>query len=260
MSVPRSKITWTDFSGGDANFVLRGRAAGDCEASAGCANCYAAAILRRSGQTPEHTTWNGDKLLRLTRAKFEPGDTPFRRGPGSKPLVFVCDMGDLLHDAVPTTFILQALFMMADRQDVEWQVLTKRAERLAYIGERYFWPANVWAGVSVENQQAADERIPLLVKVPARVRFLSCEPLLGPVQLYPHMGITGGGIKWVIVGGESGPKRRRFDPAWARNILEACRYAYRVAFFYKQSGGLQPGTDAELDGVVYHQFPVTGSL
>lgn len=278
MSVPRSKITWTDYSGGPANFVLRGRSAGDCEVSPGCANCYAGAILRRSGATSAHTTWSDAKLRQLAHTKFLSGEMPFRRGPGSTPLVFVCDMGDLFHEAVPTTFILMALHAMADRPDVDWQVLTKRPRRMAYIGSEYFWPSNVWAGTSVENRAMAAERIPWLLEVPAKVRFLSMEPLLERVDLrsvvvaderelnaltgegqwtVQHIAVSpepGASVNWVIVGGESGPKRRPFDSAWARTLRDQCQAA-GVAFFYKQGSARFPGQDDQLDGRTWKEFP-----
>lgn len=259
--VPRSRIGWTDFSGGDANFVLRGRAAGDCEVSPGCANCYAGEILRRSGATGERTSWSEKKLNRLARAKFEAGDAPFRRGPGSRPLVFVCDMGDLFHEAVPMSFIVAALNVMAARSDVDWQVLTKRAQRMSFVADCYGWPQNVWAGVTAENEAAAVERIQLLRLVGAKVRFVSCEPLLGPVDLSEYLPDDSiGGVEfeawihWVIVGGESGRKRRAFDVAWARELREQCR-ASGTAFFFKQGSDLRPGRDDLLDGVSVKEFP-----
>lgn len=285
--IKRSNITWTDYSGGDANFVIRGRTAGDCEVSPGCANCYAGAILRRNSRTPEQTTYYPDKLARL--ARWQPLDadvTTYRRGRGSRPMVFVCDMGDLFHEAVPDWFILDALGAMAYRGDVDWQVLTKRPARMADIVRMYGgWPANVWAGVTVEDQTRADERIPLLLKVPAQVRLLSCEPLLGPLDLthIPYQGDTAylldvlrgeygngnGGtpfcfgmsslkpVNWVIVGGESGPRRRAFDVTWARVLRDQCQAA-GVAFFYKQGTALRPGQDNFLDGRLWQQFPRGG--
>lgn len=258
----RSNITWTDWSGGDANFVIRGRTAGDCEVSPGCAHCYAGAILRRNGQTPEHTTVYPDKLARLARWQPVEAGTPYRRGAGSRPLVFVCDMGDLFHDAVPGGFIRDALDMMEQRADVDWQVLTKRPESMAEIArKRKDWPVNVWAGVTVENQRTADERIPLLLQVPSRVRFLSMEPLLGAEDIRPYLpNLEIGGaefepwINWVIVGGESGPKRRPFSLDWARDLRDQC-HAAGVAFFFKQGSGLRPGTGDVLDGQTYKQFP-----
>ena len=291
--IKRSNITWTDYSGGDANFVIRGRTAGDCEVSPGCANCYAGTILRRNSRTPEQTTYYPDKLARL--ARWQPLDadvSAYRRGRGSRPMVFVCDMGDLFHEAVPDWFILDALGAMAYRGDVDWQVLTKRPARMADIVRMYGgWPANVWAGTTVEDQARADERIPLLLQVPARVRFLSCEPLLGPVTFRPYAltkrpcpvccaedalgesrgtqshpincgwrhdtGQGGSGIDWVIGGGESGPRRRAFDVTWARVLRDQCQAA-GVAFFYKQGTALRPGQDNFLDGRLWQQFPRGG--
>lgn len=249
MTVKRSNISWTDYSGGDANFVIRGRVAGDCEVSPGCAHCYAGAILRRNSRTSERTAYYPDKLARLARTVFVPGETPYRRGVHARPTVFVCDMGDLFHEAVPDWFILDALGVMAYRDNIDWQVLTKRPVRMVEMVRMYGgWPANVWAGVTVEDQARADERIPLLAQVPAVVRFLSMEPLLGPVYRIPE------GVNWIIVGGESGPKRRPFGKSWAGYVRDWC-VQRGVPFFYKQGAALRPGQDTLLDGRLWQQYP-----
>jgi protein gp37 len=250
MSIPRSTIGWTDYSGGDANFVLRGKAPGECEVSAGCANCYAYALRNRDPKrAADVTTWDAGKLARLARVRL--GGEGLRRGPGARPMCFVVDMGDLFHPRVPEDFIMQALGIMGDRADVDWQVLTKRPERMAALwGDVRPWPGNVWAGVTAETQAMAAARIPHLARVPAPVRFVSVEPMLEPVIL------DLGGLAWVICGGESGPGRRPFDVAWARGLGDRCDAA-GVPFFYKQGSARYPGRDCILDGAERKAWPTT---
>jgi protein gp37 len=177
----RSKIEWCDYSGGYLNFIRRGKA-GDCGCSPACAHCYALRIGERFGNLPDHTTIYPDRLEKLERQKF-PQDGN-RRGPGSKPLAFVCDTGDIAHPLVPDGFIWQAMGVMAGRDDVDWLVLTKRAERMRdllkwargdYIeqhGPRYapisLAPApNIWHGATICNQPEADRIVPVLLDTPA---------------------------------------------------------------------------------------------
>lgn len=245
----RSKIGWTDYSGGVANFVLRGKARGDCECSEGCANCYAQALRNRNPKEAEDTTtFSPDKLRRLLRAGFCEKGRYYRRGPGSRPMVFVVDMGDLFHSAVPDPFIMRALATFTARWDVDWQVLTKRADRLARLWSCAELPPNVWVGVTAENQRRADERLPFLAQVPAAVRFVSVEPMLEPVRL------DLAGVHWVICGGESGPGRRPFDKAWAEALREQCEVA-GVPFFFKQGAARWPGHDDLLGGERMKQWP-----
>jgi len=147
--------------------------------------------------------------------------------------VFVNSMSDLFHEEVPEEFIRQVFAVMRRAHWHNFQVLTKRAARLEAIGPRLPWPSNVWMGVSIENQQHLG-RIRQLRSVPAAVRFLSIEPLLGPITSLPLHGIG-----WVILGGESGPKSRPMRPEWARAIRDACLRAH-VPFFFKQWGEWAP--------------------
>ena len=149
--------------------------------------------------------------------------------------VFVCDMCDLFHTDVQDEMVDQVFAVFALRQDVTWQVLTKRPERMAAYLHSHpkYLVANVWLGVSVENQELADDRIPYLLQCPAAVRFLSCEPLLGRVGLSPHLERQ---IDWVIVGGESGPMARPCEVDWMRSIIQQCDLA-DVPCFVKQLGG-----------------------
>lgn len=189
------------------------------------------------------------------------------------------------------TDVRRRLFALIDRTpNLDWLLLTKRPEnvlRMAFDcwcqrvpghvqqnagdGRRWKFPPNLWLGVSVEDQAAAEERIPHLLRVPAAVRFLSCEPLLGPVDLRQWLTSTrtnwraAGGtyetagiepsIDWVIVGGESGPHARPMDPAWARSIRDQCRAA-NVPFFFKQAGGRGKDKGGDLlDGELIQEFP-----
>jgi protein gp37 len=170
-------------------------------------------------------------------------------------MIFVNSMSDLFHEDVPGQFIESVLSVMAEAHWHTFQVLTKRSDRLVQLAPRLSWPDNVWMGVSVENQRWAD-RAEDLRKVPARVRFLSCEPLLGPLRLDLR------GIHWVIVGGESGVRARPMKAEWVRDIRRQCEEA-GVAFFFKQWGaydemGQRLGKKLAgrvLDGETWNEFP-----
>ena len=140
-------------------------------------------------------------------------------------------MSDLFHENIPLTFISQVFDVMERAHWHKFQVLTKRAERLAEFADLLRWPENVWLGVTVENRSYLN-RIDYLRNVPAAVRFLSLEPLLGPL---PNMDLSN--INWVIVGGESGPSARPMDEEWVLDIQQQCRKA-NVSFFFKQWGGV----------------------
>jgi protein gp37 len=144
--------------------------------------------------------------------------------------IFVNSMSDLFHKDVPFEFISRVFDVMRRASWHQFQVLTKRADRLEDVSSSLFWPENVWMGVSVENSTYSS-RIDRLRRTPAKVRFLSLEPLLGPL---PDLDLTG--IDWVIVGGESGRGARPMDERWVLDIQDQCRVA-RVAFFFKQWGG-----------------------
>ncbi len=241
---------------------------GCAKVTQGCKHCYAERDWARLAHLP---AYEGRAFTDVT-CHPERLDQPLR---WSKPrMIFVNSMSDLFHEDVPDEFIDQVFAVMALAQDHTFQVLTKRPERmLAYLteraaGGRHVWRAgqqikmpggrekpapgwplpNVWLGVSVENQAAADERIPLLLQTPAAVRWVSCEPLLGSVDLrevvmpdgdtlgtYLHNDGEQAGLDWVVVGGESGPKARPMHPDWARRLRDQCEDA-RVPFFFKQTG------------------------
>ena len=165
--------------------------------------------------------------------------------------IFVNSMSDLFHEEVPDEFILQTFKVMAKADWHLFQILTKRAERLAKLSPRLPWPNNVWQGVSVESADYT-WRIEHLLQAPAIVRFISVEPLLGPIPRLPLKGIS-----WVIVGGESGPNYRPVQAEWIREIRDQCRRA-KVPFFFKQWGGITSKAGGRrLDRKVWNEMPST---
>jgi protein gp37 len=190
-------------------------------------------------------------------------------------VVFVNSMSDLFHSDIPDDFVAKVFVTMALTAQHTYQVLTKRPRRMAHLlateefeqlmarelvdqgrsSFEYDWPLpNVWLGTSVENQEWADKRIPLLLEAPAAVRFLSCEPLLGSVDLTDYLD-TEGALHWVIVGGESGPGYRPMQLEWARSLKDQCKEA-GVPYFFKQWGGRTPKAGGrELDGRTYDEMP-----
>ena len=165
-------------------------------------------------------------------------------------LIFVNSMSDLFHPKVPLEFIRNVFATMEACPQHTFQILTKRSKRLAEMASRLPWPANVWMGVSVEDDRVL-HRVDDLRTVPAAVRFLSCEPLIGPVG---ELDLDE--IDWVIVGGESGPGARSMQIEWVRSIFRACRRS-NAAFFFKQWGGVQKHlTGRELRGRTYDEMPL----
>jgi len=163
--------------------------------------------------------------------------------------IFMNSMSDLFHDSIPEHFIRQVFDVMARARQHIFQVLTKRSERLVNLAPHLPWPPNVWQGVSIESAAYAHRACHLMV-VPAAVRFLSVEPLLGPIQELPLTG-----IQWVIVGGESGPHHRPVSPDWVRLVRDQCLTA-GVPFFFKQWGGRTPKAGGrELDGRTWDDMP-----
>ena len=164
-------------------------------------------------------------------------------------VVFVNSMSDLFHEAVPAEFIAAVFDAMADADRHTFQILTKRADRLAELAPTLSWPRNVWMGVSVESAAYA-WRIDRLRQTNAAIKFLSLEPLLGPL---PRLDLKV--IDWVIVGGESGPGARPMEIGWVRDIREQCARAC-VPFFFKQWGGvLKKARGRVLDGRTYDEMP-----
>ncbi len=210
----RSSIEWTETTWNPVT--------GCTQISPGCAHCYAKTFAERFRGVSGHTYEDGfDLQLRSERL-----DQPLR---WKKPrTIFVNSMSDLFHSGVPDEYIRQVFHSMESATQHRFQVLTKRPERLVQLASSLPWPSNVWMGVSVENQRFAD-RVKELRKVPAAVRFLSCEPLLGSLELDLR------DIHWVIAGGESGSGARAMHPDWVRRVRDQCAVA-GVPFFFKQWG------------------------
>ena len=239
-----TEITWNPTTGCD-------------RISPGCDNCYALTLARR--------------LKAMGSAKYQADGDSRTSGPGfgltvhpdallmpyrwgSPRTVFVNSMSDLFHARVPFEFVAQVFGVIADTPQHTYQVLTKRSRRLRKIASRLTWPPNLWMGVSVEASDAL-YRVDDLRTVPAAVRFLSCEPLLGPLE-----GLRLDGIGWVIAGGESGPGHRSLDVSWVTDIRDACVDG-GVPFFFKQWGGRTPKQGGrELDGRLWDQYPAVRAV
>jgi len=259
----KTSIEWTDASW---NPIV-----GCTEVSPGCANCYAARLAAtRLRHVSEYETL-AESISDSPNERKNPrwtGEVRFLPERLEEPLhwrkprkIFVCDMGDLFHEKVTDQWLFAVFGVMGGASQHTFQVLTKRPERMQrflnmpIIKEKFLrafsrWPLpNVWLGVSVENQHFADERIPLLLQTPAAVRWISCEPLLGPVDLRAPTEFVrpwlDKGIDWVVCGGESGPNARPMHPDWARSLRDQCQAA-GVPFFFKQWGEWAPM--GEIDG------------
>jgi protein gp37 len=238
-SIEWTEATWNPTTGCD-------------KISTGCDNCYALTLAKR--------------LKAMGAAKYQTDGDPRTSGPGfgitlhsdalhlpymwrQPRLVFVNSMSDLFHARVPVWFIQRVFSVMAETRQHTYQVLTKRPRRLRTIAERLDFPPNVWIGTSVENADTLG-RVDDLRQIPAAVRFLSCEPLLGPLA-----EIDLNRIHWVIAGGESGPGHRAMNPAWVTDLRDACQNA-GVPFFFKQWGGRTPKSGGrELSGRTYDEMP-----
>ena len=217
---------------------------GCTKVSPGCKNCYAERIANRLHKAGQPRYRNGFDVT----PQPDLLDLPLRwRQPR---LVFVNSMSDLFHEDIPVDYIGKVFATMRAADRHIFQVLTKRAERLVDVAPKLDpWPENVWMGVSVEQADYA-WRVGMLRDVSARTKFLSLEPLLGPLlDLDLH------GIDWVIVGGESGPGARPMDAAWVRDIRAQCD-EQGVAFFFKQWGGVNKKRAGRLlDGQTYDAMP-----
>lgn len=285
-----TKIEWTHHT---VNFYW-----GCSKVSPACENCYAEALDKRYHGG---VNWHGQRMPRLEKAREECLKLERRAvKTGERILCFVESMGDWLDPDVPVEWLAYLLDTIRICPHVTFQLLTKRPElwreRITKSmefgilfdpptsdeGDFINWldgwlcgepPANVWIGCTVENQEMADKRIPELLKIPARVRFLSCEPLLGPVNLRSVAYIRAGGqtiidtltghmpnafsgtkpiwarIDWIICGGESGPKARPMHPDWARGLRDQCK-ADGVPFFFKQWGEWAHTSQARYDQTI----------
>jgi protein gp37 len=245
----RSRIEWTETTWNPTTGCDR--------VSAGCDNCYALTLAKRL-QAMGLEKYRTDGDARTSGPGFglalHPHELAAPLRWRSPRLVFVNSMSDLFHARVPLAFLQEVFAVMEQTPQHTYQILTKRPLRLARLAPRLAWPANVWVGVSVENAATLD-RVAHLRRVPAAVRFLSCEPLLGPLDdLDLH------DIDWVIAGGESGARHRPIEPAWVRTIRDRCR-ASGTPFFFKQWGGRTPKSGGRLlDGRVWDEQPSRSRL
>ena len=222
--------------------------------SPGCTNCYAMRMARRL-EAMGNSKYAGTTRLSGGRAKWNGVvrlDEESLKLPASwrtGRMIFVNSMSDLFHEKVPLAFIKRVFKTMQETPQHTYQILTKRAQRLEQISPSLVWPKNVWMGVSVENVEYI-QRVDHLRRTNAAVKFLSLEPLLGPLD---ELDLSE--IDWVIAGGESGPGARPVDPDWVRTIRDQCSEA-AVAFHFKQWGGVnKKKTGRVLDGRTWDQFP-----
>lgn len=211
--------------------------------SPGCRHCYAERMAHRL-QAMGNPRYQNGFAVTLHHDQIE---LPLR---WTKPqMIFVNSMSDLFHRDVPTEFIAEVFAVMQRASHHTFQVLTKRAKRLSSLAPALPWPENLWMGVSVETQHVTP-RLDCLRDVPAAVRFVSFEPLLGPVE-----DTDLAGIHWAIVGGESGPGARPMKVEWVRSLRDQCAAA-SVPFFFKQWGGVQRAkAGRRLDGRLWDEFP-----
>lgn len=240
-SIEWTEVTWNPTTGCD-------------RISAGCDNCYALTLAKR--------------LRAMGAPKYQNDGDPRTSGPGfgitthpktlleplswkSPRTVFVNSMSDLFHAKVPISFVKDVFDVISETPQHTYQILTKRSLRMRKLADKFEWPDNLWMGVSVEDSRVFS-RIDHLRDVPAAVRFLSCEPLLGSLN-----SINLREIDWVIGGGESGPRNRPMDINWARGLRDSCVNA-GVPFFFKQWGGRTPkALGRELDGRAWNEMPAT---
>lgn len=271
-----TKIEWTDLT---VNPI-----SGCSPLSEGCQNCYAARMAKRLAGR-----FGYDKTDPF-RVTFHPGQIEKVLKIKKPKKIFVCSMGDLFHPDVPFDWVRQVTDVMAQSPQHTYQILTKRPERMREYWEESGWTdadewPNVWLGVTAENQKTADERIPVLVDIPAAVRFVSAEPMLEKINLeglfgewcdYKYACDEGGGdlggypascppgcegctpsptryepgLDWVIVGAETGPGVRPMNPDWARDVRDQCTATGTPFFFKKMSGG------ADIpDDLMIREFP-----
>ena len=230
-----SRIEWTD--------VTWNPVTGCTKVSAGCKFCYAEVMAKRLHAMGQPRYRNNFKLT----LHEDLIDLPKKwRKPRR---VFVNSMSDLFHQDVPLSFIERVFETMAACPSHVFQVLTKRSDRLVEVCDRLCWPENVWMGVSIEDQRVT-QRARDLQKVPAAIRFLSLEPLLGPL---PSLDLDG--IQWVIVGGESGRSPRPMCESWVHDIRDQCLES-NVAFFFKQWGGTNKKKAGRiLEGRAWDEMP-----
>jgi protein gp37 len=232
----KSKIEWTESTWNPLT--------GCNKVSPGCKYCYAERMAKRLKAMGSANYRYGFKLTMHPHVL----EAPLKiRKPQ---MIFVNSMSDLFHEDVPLEFIERVFDIMVRASRHQFQILTKRAKRLQKLHKKLPWPENIWMGVSVETERYKT-RIDNLRGIDARIKFLSLEPLLGPV---PNVNLEG--IDWVIVGGESGPGARPLEPEWITNIRDQCVRA-GVPFFFKQWGGVFKKKNGRLlEGRTWDQLPI----
>jgi len=230
-----SKIEWTQCTWNPVT--------GCTKISKGCENCYAERMSRRLKAMGQPNYRNGFKVTTHPHVL----ETPLRwKQPRT---IFVNSMSDLFHKFVPLDFIEKVFDVMLDSPQHQFQILTKRSSRLRQLNRILDWSVNVYMGVTVENADYV-YRIDHLRETNAAIKFLSLEPLLGPI---PDLNLKG--IDWVIVGGESGPGARQIKPEWVTDVRDQCLKA-EVPFFFKQWGGVnKKKTGRSLEGQIWNQKP-----
>ncbi|WHX47261.1 phage Gp37/Gp68 family protein [Paenibacillus woosongensis] len=230
-----SQIEWTEATWNPVT--------GCTKVSQGCKNCYALAMSKR--------------LVAMNNPRYKNGfnvtlhhdliDLPLKWKKPRK--IFVNSMSDMFHEDIPDEFIFSIFHTMNLASWHTFQILTKRSERLKELAPKLQWTNNIWQGVSVENEKVI-HRVDHLRETDAKIKFLSCEPLLGSLSKLDLRG-----IHWVIVGGESGPKARPMEEEWVRDIRDQCQ-EQKVAFFFKQWGGVQKFRNGRLlDGQFWDEYP-----
>lgn len=231
-----TKIEWTD--------VTWNPVTGCTPISDGCLNCYAAIMARRL-RAMGNPRYRNEFSVTLQTDLLE---TPFKWK--KKRMVFVNSMGDLFHEEVPLDYIKQVFAAMAEAKQHIFQVLTKRSSRMFNLSPHLEWSDNVWMGVTIESNQYV-HRADNLRRSPAKVKFLSIEPMLDAVQDLDLFGID-----WVIVGGESGPKSRPIEKKWVIDLRDRC-LAANIPFFFKQWGGTNKKAAGRLlEGKTWDQYPI----
>lgn len=230
-----SKIEWTQSSWNPVT--------GCSKVSLGCRNCYAERLAKRLQRMGQPRYKNGFDLT------LHPDllDVPLK---WKKPrIIFVNSMSDIFHGDVPDSYIKKIFKTMNEASWHTFQILTKRSKRMLSLSGKLHWSSNIWMGVTVENSRYID-RIYDLQETPAAIKFLSMEPLLGPIPEFPSTGID-----WVIVGGESGPGARPMEKAWPIEIRDYC-VANSISFFFKQWGGVRKHANGRLlEGKLWSQYP-----
>jgi protein gp37 len=233
----QTNIEWTEMTWNPTT--------GCSKLSAGCKFCYAEIMSKRL------QAMGIDKYVDAFKVRLHPDTllTPYTWK--SSRVVFVNSMSDLFHKDIPLSYIQEVFKVMNDNPQHIFQILTKRSDRLLELNSELKWTHNIWMGVSVEDNRVV-HRIQDLMKTRARVKFLSCEPLIGPLN---NLDLTD--IDWVIVGGESGRNPRPMQPEWVLDIQEQCA-RHEVAFFFKQWGGTNKKKSGRLlNGKTYNEMPET---